>query len=59
MKTIKILFIISAAMLIGIAIAFVEYKMQLPIVIVTIPNMFLGGALGVYALIKIINVLEQ
>ena len=59
MKTIKILFIISTAMLIGIAIAFVEYKMQLPIVIVTIPNILIGCALGVYALIKIINVLEK
>ena len=59
MKTIKILFIISAAMLIGIAIAFVEYKMQLSPILLFLPNMLLGLALGVYALIKIINVLEK
>ena len=59
MKTIKILFIISAAMLIGTAIAFVEYKMQIPPIILFLPNILLGLALGVYAAMKIIDVLEQ
>jgi hypothetical protein len=59
MKELKVIFIIAIICCVIFLIGYIEMMSGIPADICFIPNLFIGFSLGMYAIYRIVNVIES